>query len=247
MVKPEAGATLNPVVASISNIVMTQDRSQDRPDAPPEDRREPMFNAPWPGLLVAASIVVSPAILGRLPEEALLKLALSPATLWAGEWTSLVTSLVINPGWVNAIMSAALALAFGAPVARFLGLSGARGALFLLFYIACGVFAWLGYASVHPYSVTLVAGAAGATAGLMGAAARLMDHPGQLSGLFGPRALSLGLGWLIINLIFAVVGGLPIFGLGSTPWEANLFGFAAGAILISPLSWIAAPPRPIDP
>ena len=243
MVKPEAGATLNPAVASISNIVMTQDRPQDRPDAPLEDRREPMFNAPWPGLLAAASILVPHLTLGRASDETLYGLALVPARVLGGDPMGLITSLFIHGGWPHALMNAVFALAFGAPVARFLGLGARGGALFAFFYIACGILAGLGYAAVHPSSLEPLIGASGAVAGLMGAAARLMDRPGQLSGLFAPRVLSLGLGWLIVNLVLAVIGNFPAFGPGRIAWEAHLFGFAAGALLIGPISRLVVNPE----
>lgn len=205
-----------------------------------QDRPEPMFNAPWPALLAVASILLSTLLLWRASDQTIYALALEPARVWRGEVTGLVTSLFVHGGWLHAGMNAAFALAFGAPVARLLG-SGARGgALFIAFYIMCGVLAGLGYAAIHPQSTQLVIGASGAVAGLMGAAGRLMDRPGELSGLFAPRVLSLGAAWLIVNLVMAVFGGFPGMGTGPVAWEAHLFGFAAGAVLIAPVSRLRA-------
>jgi membrane associated rhomboid family serine protease len=243
MVKPKAGATLNPAVASISNIVMTQDLPNDRPDAPPEDGREPMFNAPWPGLLAAASILAPHLALGGARDETIYGLALAPARVLGGDPIGLITSLFVHGGWAHALMNAAFALAFGAPVARFMGLGARGGALFVFFYIACGILAGLGYVAVHPSSIDPLIGASGAVAGLMGAAARLMDRPGTLSGLFAPRVVSLALGWLIVNLVLAVIGNFPGFGPGRIAWEAHLFGFAVGALLIGPVSRLVENPE----
>ncbi|MBU4433063.1 MAG: rhomboid family intramembrane serine protease [Alphaproteobacteria bacterium] len=205
-----------------------------------EDRPEPMFNAPWPALLAVASILLSTLLLWRASDQTIYALALEPARVWRGDVTGLVTSLFVHGGWLHAGMNAAFALAFGAPVARLLG-SGARGgALFIAFYIVCGVLAGLGYAAIHPQSTSLVIGASGAVAGLMGAAGRLMDRPGELSGLFAPRVLSLGAAWLIVNLVMAVFGGFPGMGTGPVAWEAHLFGFVAGAVLIAPVSRLRA-------
>ena len=219
---------------------MTPDHPEDLPDATLEDRPEPIFNAPWPGLLAAASILIPHLVLGRASDETIYRLALVPARVLGGDPLGLVTSLFVHGGWLHALMNSVFALAFGAPVARFLGLGARGGVLFVLFYIACGIFAGLGYAAVHPASINPLIGASGAVAGLMGAAARLMDRPGELSGLFAPRSVSLGLGWLIVNLVLAVVGGIPGFGTGLIAWEAHLFGYAAGALLIGPFARLTA-------
>lgn len=196
------------------------------------DRPEPIFNAPWPAVLAAVSILLSNLVLGGASDETIYRLALEPVRIWRGDVAGLVTSLFVHGGWIHALMNAAFALAFGAPVARLLGLGARGGSVFVVLYIACGVLAGLGYAAIHPRSTSLVVGASGAVAGLMGAAARLMDRPGQLSSPFAPRALSLAGSWLIINLVMAAFGGFP--GLtGAVAWEAHLFGFAAGALLIS--------------
>ncbi len=83
-------------------------------------------------------------------------------------------------------------------------------------------------------------GASGAISGLMGAAARTMDYQGGVGPVLGPRVISLGLGWLAVNLIMAVVGGFPGMG-GAVAWEAHLFGFVAGVLLIGPFARWAGP------
>jgi membrane associated rhomboid family serine protease len=199
-----------------------------------------MFNAPWPALLAVVSILLSTLLLWRASDRTIYLLALEPARVWRGDVTGLVTSLFVHGGWLHAGMNAAFALAFGAPVARLLGSDARGGALFIVFYGLCGVLAGLGYAAIHPQSTNLVIGASGAVAGLMGAAGRLMDRPGALSGLFAPRVLSLGAAWLIVNLVMAVFGGFPGMGTGPVAWEAHLFGFVAGAVLISPFAGLRA-------
>ncbi len=192
---------------------------------------------------MVASILIPHLALAGASDATIYQLALVPARMVAGDPTGLITCLFVHGGWAHALMNAAFALAFGAPVARLLGLGGRGGALFALFYIACGVLAGLGYAAVHPTSVDPVIGASGAVAGLMGAAARLMDRPGQLGGLFSPRALSMGLAWLIVNLVMAVFGGIPGFGPGPIAWEAHLFGYAAGTLLIGLFARFADTPK----
>ena len=222
-------------------------------DAPPERSqqvppKEPVFNAPWPALLAAASILVPFVISLRLDEARLLSLALVPKDFWAGRWTGVVTMMFVHAGWIHALMNAAFALAFGAPVARLLGLNSRGGGIFCLFYLACGVLAGTGFAALHPDAEGAVVGASGAVSGLMGAAARVMDTPGRVGPILGPRVLSLGLGWLIVNLLMAVTGTLLSMGAGEIAWEAHLVGFVVGVVLIGPFArWSGAGAETTDP
>ncbi|HJV40686.1 rhomboid family intramembrane serine protease [Caulobacter sp.] len=196
------------------------------------ERPEPIFNAPWPALLAVAAILVPYVLLINASEATILSLALIPKAFWHGQWTGVVTMMFVHGGWPHALMNAAFALAFGAPVARLLG-SGARGgASFCVFYLTCGVLSGVGYAALHPGSEGAVIGASGAVSGLMGGAARAMGGQGRVGPMFGPQVLSLGLGWLIVNLVMAVAGGLLTFGAGAVAWEAHLIGFATGVLLI---------------
>jgi membrane associated rhomboid family serine protease len=213
------------------------------------ERPEPVFNAPWPALLAAASILAPNALLMNADEPTILSLALVPSDFWAGHWTGVVTMMFVHGGWLHALMNAAFAVAFGAPVARLLGTGARGGAVFSLFYMACGIISGFGYAILHPDAVGPVVGASGAVSGLMGAAARTMDGRGGLGPMFGPQVLSMGLGWLVVNLVMAVAGGLLTAGAGGVAWEAHLIGFAAGVLVIGPFVRWAGPsdPAPRDP
>jgi len=187
-------------------------------DPRPEPQRpEPMFNAPWPALLAAAAVIVPHILLLRADDATIESLALVPHDFWEGRWTGVVTSLFVHTGWVHAIMNAAFALAFGAPVARLLGLNGRGGGIFCLFYLVCGALAGLGYAMIHPDSVGGAVGASGAVSALMGA------------------------GWLVVNLVMAVTGSLFAMGATGVAWEAHLVGFAVGVLLIGPFAKWAGP------
>ena len=75
-----------------------------------------------------------------------------------------------------------------------------------------------------------------------------MDTPGRVGPILGPRVISLGLGWLIVNLVMAVTGTLLSMGAGEIAWEAHLVGFVAGAILIGPFAaWAGNIPRGVNP
>lgn len=203
--------------------------------------REPLFNAPWPPVLLAAVIVGLYAVQSLAPLGPVVeRFGFSPAKLAAGDWLSLLTPLFVHEGWLHALLNAAMALALGAPVARFLGGSGRGLAGFFVFYFACGVLANLGHAAVHPGDATSLIGASGAVAGLMGAAARLIATRGEgLGALTSPTVIGIGVALLIVNLLLAVFGapgsGSPI------AWEAHLFGFVAGLLGIGPVTRVFGP------
>jgi membrane associated rhomboid family serine protease len=213
-----------------------------------DQRPEPIFNAPWPALLAAASILVPQVFLRNASDATINSLALIPQAFWEGRWTGVVTSLFVHGGWVHALLNAAFALAFGAPVARLLGLNGRGGGIFCLFYLVCGALSGVGYTAIHPDRVVAMVGASGAVSALMGAAARVMDYQGRVGPVFGPRVLSLGLGWLIVNLVMAVTGSLLAMGGAGVAWEAHLVGFAVGVLLIGPFArWAGVSADPVDP
>src|SRR5258708_6170570 len=110
-------------------------------------RREPAFNAPW---TILALIAVLLAVHGcRLAlGVGLGRFALTSEDLDQGRWTPLISHLFVHASWAHVLMNCAFALAFGAPVARFLG-AGGRGALaFFAFFLLCGLLAALGYAGL---------------------------------------------------------------------------------------------------
>lgn len=209
-----------------------------------DQRPEPIFNAPWPAFVVAAVVFLPWFVVNRLSNDVLLSLALIPDDLWHGRWTGLVTALFVPRGLAGASFDAIFALAFGAPLARLMGVNGRGGGIFFLFYLTCGVLAALGYAIVRPDSAVPVVGAAGAVAGLMGGASRTLGlEPGSLSVLASPRSMAMALGWVIVNLVMAVISTLMNLPPGTLPWESQLIGFIAGAILVEPFArWALRPP-----
>lgn len=212
-----------------------------------DQRSEPIFNAPWPALLAAASILVPYGLLLRASDATVESLALIPRDFWNGAWTGPVTMMFVHGGWPHALMNSAFALAFGAPVARLLGVNGRGGGIFCLFYLVSGALSGIGYAAIHPDGAQAVIGASGAVSALMGAAARIMDYEGRVGPILGPRVISLGLGWLIVNLVMAVAGGLLTMGAGAVAWEAHLVGFVVGVLLIGPFArWAGVHTEPSE-
>jgi membrane associated rhomboid family serine protease len=227
---------------------MTESRFEETPPQPtpwsgdpapaPEERpaHEPVFNAPWQAVAVVVLIVGGYALQTRFPVDAVENAyAFAPINLTLpGRWPTVITAIFLHGGWAHAMMNGAFALAFAAPVARLFGPKLEGALLFFSFYFLTGVLANLGYAALHPGGVIPVVGASGAVSGLMGAAARLIGGEGRPGPMFSRPVLALGGGWVVVNLIFAVIGSSFIPGGGSAgvAWEAHLAGFAVGVLLI---------------
>jgi membrane associated rhomboid family serine protease len=197
---------------------------------------ERVFNAPLVSLLVAVSIPALFIVQRELPDGGL-SLAFRPASLVdGGWWPGVLTSMFIHGGWSHAGMNAVGALAFGPPVARLMpGLRGAAG--FLLFYMACGLVAVLGYGLVHIESHDIVVGASGAVFGLTGAAIRLLGRrDGRLRPLTDRRVLTISAILMGVNLAVGLIGLVPGAQGATIAWEAHAFGYLFGLVAIGPWS-----------
>lgn len=204
------------------------------------DERQPVFNAPWPAVLLAAVILGGYGAQGFAPPETVARFAFSSSALAQGRYETLVTALFLSGGWAHALVNAAMALAFGTPVARAFGLRGEGVAALLLFYLVCGAFANLGYGLVRPGSDALVVGASGAVSALMAATARIIAGRGRVGPILSSPVIGMSVAWIVVNLIVAVLGFAPGMGDGGVAWEAHLFGFAAGLVLAGPFAWLAS-------
>ncbi|HZK98405.1 MAG TPA: rhomboid family intramembrane serine protease [Caulobacteraceae bacterium] len=197
--------------------------------------REPMFNAPWIVLTLVAALIAAHAW-REMAHAGVERLALTSADLTVGRWPPLVTYMFVHAGWAHVLMNAAFTLAFGAPVARFLG-GGPRGAAsFVAFFLVCGVIAALAYAGLlgltDPGGGWALVGASGAASGLMGAAARLIEGRGRLGSVRGRTVVAMTLGWIAINAVLGLSGLTPGAAGAPVAWEAHIFGFFAGLALI---------------
>lgn len=216
--------------------------SEDYLDKGAPTAREPAFNAPWPAVAIAAAILVLYALqsLGN-PEGPILKYGFSPSELSEGRWGGLFTALFVHGGWPHALLNGLGALAFGAPVARLLGMDG-RGVLsFFGFYLLAGAVANLGFALVHPGSPALLVGASGAVSALMGGASRLVDRRrfagGPVLAPFTSRTVAaMAISWLLINAVMAFVGLGAVSGDAPIAWEAHIAGYAVGLFAIGPIA-----------
>lgn len=193
-----------------------------------------MFNAPLTVVLIAVSMPVLLFFQQRLPDEGA-SMAFAPADLADGRWETLFTAMLLHVGWAHAIMNAIAALAFGAPVARLFG-DRIGPTVFLLFYVACGALATLGYGLIHWGSTQPMVGASGAVFGLIGAATRLMGGQGRVLPLTDRRVLSASLAWMAVNVVVGLIGYAPGVQGAQIAWEAHAVGFVVGILAIGPLA-----------
>lgn len=198
-----------------------------------EPGREPVFNATaWPALATAAVIVGGYALQGLLPpEELLARWAFSSVALEEGRGFTAVTALFLHGNWAHALLNAVTAFAFGTPVARALGVTFRGVAVFVLFYLTCGVFANLAFAALHAGDPSPLVGASGAVSGLMAAASRLIAGRGRLGPILSAPVIGMGAAWIVVNVLVAVTGIAPGADGAAVAWEAHLAGFLAGILL----------------
>lgn len=213
-------------------------------DAPSDPSSQPIFRAPFLALLVAASMPLLFWLQTRLPDFGL-SMAFRPTDLEQGRWQGLFTSMLLHGSWMHVLMNAFGALAFGTPVARLFA-RGVGPILFLVFYIASGAIAALGYAAIHYQSDTALIGASGAVFGLIGASIRLVGPNGFPIGrgqgvvlllpVNHPIVVRQALAWIAVNLVIAVVGNVPGLGGAGVAWEAHIIGLVFGLAVIGPLT-----------
>ena len=195
---------------------------------------EPLVNAPWPVVLVVASILGGYLLqsLAPDPDAVVHILGLSPLDVARGRLWPLLTVMIVHGGWAHAGLNSLGALAFGTPVARRFGRGGSSR--FFVFYLVCGLVSSLGYVALHWGEAVVLVGASGAISGLMGATSRLIDRRDALAPFVSRTVLGMAGAWLAINLLMAMrwidvgTGGAPV------AWEAHLVGYAAGLLLIGP-------------
>jgi membrane associated rhomboid family serine protease len=202
---------------------------------PARGRREPVLNAPWIVLALVATLVAAHAW-REMAHAGVEALAFNESDLARGRWSGLITHIFTHGGWAHVLTNAAFILAFGTPVARFLG-QGARGAAaFCAFFVVCGVIAALAFAGlllvIEPNDQWELVGASGAASGLMGAAARLMQGHGALGSWRGKQVVGMTFAWIGINVVLGISGLAPGSAGAPIAWEAHIFGYLAGLALI---------------
>jgi membrane associated rhomboid family serine protease len=203
-------------------------------------RREPMFNAPWPIVIICVGLIALYALqLMLLSVRQVEWWGLTPAALRDGRWQTLFTAMFLHGSWPHVLMNSIAALAFGPPAARLFGVGPRGAAAFFAFYLSCGLLAGLGFVLADPRDAAPVVGASGAISGLLGAASRLIEGRGQIGPITGSTVIGMAVAWVIVNVALGVSGLTP--GAAGMPvaWQAHLAGYAAGLVLIGPFARLA--------
>ena len=202
-------------------------------DGPP---REKILNAPTVAVLLALSMPILFLGQQRLHDGGLSYAFLPSSLIYGDWWPGLFSAMLVHGGWGHVAANAIAALAFGPPVARlFPGLKGA--AIFIAFYIVCGLVASLGYALVHLASNDPVVGASGAVFGLMGAALRLLgSRNGRLRAVTDRRVLTAAAVIMAVNAATGLIGFAPGVEGARIAWEAHAAGFVFGLLAIGPVA-----------
>lgn len=147
-------------------------------------------------------------------------------------WMTVFTSMFMHGGWMHLIGNMLYLWIFGNNVEDAMG-----HVRFIIFYLVCGVLAFLAHALGDPSSQIPTVGASGAISGVLGA--YLLLHPRArvlvaiplgiiIHTVRLPAAIVLGF-WFVLQLInSATVTGDQ----GGVAWGAHIGGFVAGMALI---------------
>ncbi len=196
-------------------------------------QREPVFQAPWPAVILPLALVAGfAAQTWLIPSAAVERLEVGRLALEQGRWETLVTAVFLHGSWGHVLMNAGFILAFGTPVARRMGANLAGAAGFLIFFVVCGVIGNLVFTGLDAHDAVL--GASGAGSGLMAATSRLLTPGRRLAPFFSPPVLAMAGAFLLGNVIIAATGWAPGAGDAQVAWQAHLGGYAAGLVLFAP-------------
>ncbi len=200
------------------------------------ERREPIFQAPWPAIALVGFILACFGVqlwLGvQRTDDAL---GVSPDDLARGRWITLVTAIFLHGGWAHVLLNSAFILTFGAPVSRRMGTGPVGAIAYFGFFLVCGVLGNLAFCLIHNHGKEIAVGASGAGSALMAAASRLLTPGPRLAPLLSRPVVTMGVVFVIANVIIAVVGWAPGAGDARIAWEVHLGGYAAGLLLFAPV------------
>jgi len=200
------------------------------------ERREPIFQAPWPAVaLVGFILACFAAELWLGPDQTVKAWGFSPAALDQRRWVTLVTAIFVHGGWLHVLLNSAFILAFGTPVARRMGIGPVGAFAYFIFFLVCGILGNLAFWAVHPNDAEPLVGASGAGSALMAAASRLLTPGPRLAPLVSQPVVTMAAAFLVANLIIAAVGWAPGAGDAKIAWEVHLGGYAAGLLLFEPV------------
>ena len=162
-------------------------------------------------------------------------------------WTTVLTSMFMHGGWMHLIGNMLYFWIFGNNVEDAMG-----HVRFVIFYMLCGMAAFLAQSLPAPQSVIPMVGASGAISGVLGAYLLLYPHARVLVAIplgFFIYTTRLAAGWVlafwfVLQIISSALTGA---GEGGVAFGAHIGGFVAGMVLIPLFKYktypLFAPPR----
>jgi membrane associated rhomboid family serine protease len=218
--------------------------SFDHPAEAPQ-RREPIVNAPLVVIVTAATLVLLHAIVvfsGEAAQsDAIYQFALIPERFNADQASSiaypgavarfltLFSTGLLHVNWMHVLVNSAMLLAFGTPVARYLGETAQGASRFMLLFAASVLGGSLAYLWLSGPEAAAAVGASGGVSGL--AAAAFMIAPGGNGvSAASTRFLGFTLAFALSNVLLAIIGPVTLGSL--IAWQAHAGGYVAGAALM---------------
>lgn len=208
-------------------------------------RSEPIVNAPLVVVGTAAALVVLHALVSFSGEaaqyDAIYQFALIPERFnaepgspdtyssAASRFLTLFSTALLHANWMHVLVNSAMLLAFGTPVARFLGetVEGAtRFALLLASSILGGSLAYLWLSGSDGVAAV---GASGGVSGLA-AAAFAIAPGGRGVSVATPKFLGFTAAFAVSNVLLAVIGPVTLGSL--IAWQAHAGGYLVGAVMM---------------
>lgn len=151
---------------------------------------------------------------------------------WLPDWATLVTYAFLHADWLHLLSNMLFLWVFGDNIEDAFGHTK-----FLIFYLACAVFAALAHLAFNFNDNSPLIGASGAVAGVMGAYILLYPHARifVLARIIIPIPLPVPAFWMlgfwVATQLFYVLAGSD----EPVAWWAHLGGFAAGIVLAAML------------
>jgi membrane associated rhomboid family serine protease len=133
------------------------------------------------------------------------------------------SSMFLHGGWLHLAMNAAMLLAFGSGIERWIG-----GKKMIAFFVACGLFGITAHFALNLHSTNPVIGASAGISGLFAAALVMLNkNTIGMTGKFGLWPIAII--WVVISVGMGFIDN-PQMGIkaGEIAWAAHVGGFLGG-------------------
>ena len=169
---------------------------------------------------------------GAIPSVVFGSKTLPPELDIVPPWTTVFTSMFMHGGWMHLIGNMLYLWIFGNNVEDAMG-----HVRFVVFYILCGIAAFLAQSLPSPESAVPMVGASGAISGVLGAYLLLYPHARVLVAIplgFIVHTLWLRAGWVLAFwFVLQILSSLMAQDQdGGVAFGAHIGGFVAGMVLI---------------